>query len=152
MFKLESYITPIILSYVDKYVKNARAERSQVSLWGGDVVFSNLDLRLDVLERELGLPFTFVSGHIHELHINVPWTRLNAEPIVITINTIECVLRLPDSSTSSQDGNKVYVIYILERMHFVIEKKISSNGRILKYLCRCGDYRCVGKNIPPPLV
>ena len=106
MFKLESYITPIILSYVDKYVKNARAERSQVSLWGGDVVFSNLDLRLDVLEKELGLPFTFVSGHIHELHINVPWTRLNAEPIVITINTIECVLRLPDSSTSSQDGSE----------------------------------------------
>jgi vacuolar protein sorting-associated protein 13B len=106
MFKLESYITPIILSYVDKYVKNARADRSQVSLWGGDVVFSNLDLRLDVLEKELGLPFTFVSGHIHELHINVPWTRLNAEPIVITINTIECVLRLPDSSNSSQDGSE----------------------------------------------
>ncbi len=30
MFKLESYITPIILSYVDKYVKNVKAERSQV--------------------------------------------------------------------------------------------------------------------------
>ena len=70
------------------------------------MVFSNLDLRLDVLEKELGLPFTFVSGHIHELHINVPWTRLNAEPIVITINTIECVLRLPDSSNSSQDGSE----------------------------------------------
>ena len=64
------------------------------------MVFSNLDLRLDVLERELGLPFTFVSGHIHELHINVPWTRLNSDPIVITINTIECVLRLPDSSNA----------------------------------------------------
>ena len=70
------------------------------------MVFSNLHLRLDVLEKELGLPFTFVSGHIHELHINVPWTRLNAEPIVITINTIECVLRLPDSSNSSQDGSE----------------------------------------------
>ena len=70
------------------------------------MVFSNLDLRLDVLEKELGLPFTFVSGHIHELHINVPWTRLNTEPIVITINTIECVLRLPDSSNSSQDGSE----------------------------------------------
>ncbi len=57
-------------------------------MWGGDVSFSNLDLRLDVLERELRLPFTFVSGHIHELQIHVPWTRLNAEPIVITINTI----------------------------------------------------------------
>lgn len=57
--------------------------------------FSNLDLRLDVLESELRLPFTFVSGHIHELQIHVPWTRLNTEPIVITINTIECVLKLP---------------------------------------------------------
>lgn len=31
MFKLESYITPIILSYVDKYIKNFRPEDSQVT-------------------------------------------------------------------------------------------------------------------------
>ena len=47
----------------------------QVSLWGGDAVFNNLDLRLDVLEEELRLPFSLVSGHIHELQIHVPWTR-----------------------------------------------------------------------------
>jgi vacuolar protein sorting-associated protein 13B len=145
MFKLESYITPIILSYVDKYVKNIKAEQSQVSagllsaedvvadlsslqlsLWGGDAVFSNLDLRLDVLEQELRLPFTFVSGHIHELQIHVPWTRLHAEPIVITINTIggpmslvgldnrandlvasfpECVLKLPTESDPDTEGS-----------------------------------------------
>ena len=68
------------------------SDNFQVSLWGGDAVFSNLDLRLDVLEHELGLPFSFVSGHIHELNIHVPWTRLNAEPIVITINTIGTLL------------------------------------------------------------
>ena len=56
-------------------------------------MFCNLDLRLDVLEQELGLPFSFVSGHIHELQIHVPWTRLNAEPIVITINTIGTILQ-----------------------------------------------------------
>ena len=113
MFKLESYITPIILSQVDRYVKNIRAEDSQFSLWGGDAVFNNLDLRLDVLEEELHLPFSLVSGHIHELQIHVPWTRLHTEPIVLTINTIECVLKLPSdratsviSSASSQDGNK----------------------------------------------
>ena len=66
-----------------------------VSLWGGDAVFNNLDLRLDVLEEELQLPFSLVSGHIHELQIHVPWTRLHTEPIVLTINTIECVLKLP---------------------------------------------------------
>ena len=36
MFKLESYITPLILSRVEKYVKNVRTEGSQVimlQLW-----------------------------------------------------------------------------------------------------------------------
>ncbi|XP_055587583.1 intermembrane lipid transfer protein VPS13B [Uranotaenia lowii] len=101
MFKIESYITPIILSYVEKYVKNIRPEDSQVSLWGGEVVFQNLDLKLDVLEEELALPFQFLSGHIHELAIRVPWTKIASEPIVITINTIEFVLKLQEPDNRS---------------------------------------------------
>ncbi|GAB1299300.1 Vacuolar protein sorting-associated protein 13B [Apodemus speciosus] len=45
---------------------------------------------------ELKLPFTFLSGHIHELRIHVPWTKLGSEPVVITINTMECILKLKD--------------------------------------------------------
>lgn len=104
MFKLESYITPILLSYVDKYIKNFKPEDSQLSLWGGEVSLHNLDLRLEVLEEELQLPFTFVSGHIHELIIHVPWTKLYSEPICITINTIECILKLRGDDSSSTDG------------------------------------------------
>ncbi|XP_008197902.1 intermembrane lipid transfer protein VPS13B isoform X1 [Tribolium castaneum] len=100
MFKLESYIAPILLSYVDKYIKNFRLEDSQVSLWGGDASFHNLDLRLEVLEQELQSPFSFISGHIRELLIHVPWTKLTSEPITITINTIECVLKLKDANSS----------------------------------------------------
>lgn len=106
MFRIESYITPIILSHIGKYVKDFRPrdaqvflhvvlnekknqnKNSQVSLWGGEVVFQNLDVRLDVLEEELQLPFNFVSGHIHELTVKVPWTKIASEPIQITINTI----------------------------------------------------------------
>ncbi|XP_012543255.1 vacuolar protein sorting-associated protein 13B isoform X3 [Monomorium pharaonis] len=100
MFKLESYITPVILSYVEKYVKNFKPEQSQVSLWGGDASFQNLDLRLEVLEEQLNLPFVFVSGHIHELLIHVPWVKITSEPIVVTINTIECILKLKDDNTT----------------------------------------------------
>ncbi|XP_050449510.1 intermembrane lipid transfer protein VPS13B isoform X1 [Cataglyphis hispanica] len=103
MFKLESYITPVILSYVEKYVKNFKPEQSQVSLWGGDASFQNLDLRLEVLEEQLNLPFVFVSGHIHELLIHVPWVKITSEPIVVTINTIECILKLKDENTT--EGN-----------------------------------------------
>ena len=53
-----------------------------------------MDLRLDALEGMLNLPITFVSGHIHELRLHVPWTKLGSEPVVITFNTIECVVKV----------------------------------------------------------
>ncbi|KAI4881788.1 hypothetical protein NFI96_011483 [Prochilodus magdalenae] len=93
---LESYVTPLLMSYVNRYIKNLKPSDLQLSLWGGDVVLSKLDLKLDVLEQELKLPFTFLSGHIHELRIHVPWTKLSSEPVVITINTMECILKLKD--------------------------------------------------------
>ncbi|KAH8383835.1 hypothetical protein KR009_010773 [Drosophila setifemur] len=102
MFKLESYITPILLSYVAKYVKNFRDEDAQVSLWEGEVTFQNLDLRLEVLEEELNLPVELVSGHIHELSIQVPWTKLMSEPVKIVINTIEFVAKLPDNESKAR--------------------------------------------------
>lgn len=106
MFKLESYITPILFSYVSRYINNFKPEDSQVtllfnftcisfqkinskvSLWGGDATFHNLELNLQALEQELQLPFSFVSGSIRELLIHVPWTKITSEPITITINTI----------------------------------------------------------------
>lgn len=41
------------MSYVNKYIKNLKPSDLQLSLWGGDVVLSKLDLRLDVLEQVL---------------------------------------------------------------------------------------------------
>ncbi|XP_020300480.1 vacuolar protein sorting-associated protein 13B isoform X2 [Pseudomyrmex gracilis] len=100
MFKLESYIAPVIISCVEKYVKNLKPEQSQVSLWEGDAYFQNLDLRSEVLEEQLNLPFVLVSGHIHGLFIHVPWVKITSEPIVVTINTIECILKLKDENTT----------------------------------------------------
>lgn len=97
MFKLESYITPLLIGYIDKYVK-LNKEDFQLSLWGGDVVLNKVDLRLDVIEEAISLPISFKSGFIHELRIHVPWTRIYSEAVVITVNTIECVLKLRSSS------------------------------------------------------
>ncbi|XP_058503196.1 intermembrane lipid transfer protein VPS13B-like isoform X1 [Solea solea] len=101
---LESYVTPLLMSYVNKYIKNLKPSDLQLSLWGGDVVLSKLDLKLDVLEQELKLPFTFLSGHIHELRIHVPWTKLGSEAVVITINTMECILKLRDGAQDDHES------------------------------------------------
>ncbi|XP_072425871.1 intermembrane lipid transfer protein VPS13B-like isoform X3 [Chiloscyllium punctatum] len=101
---LESYVTPILMSYVNRYIKNLKPSDLQLSLWGGDAVLSKLELKLDVLEQELKLPFTFLSGHIHELRIHVPWTKLGSEPVVITINTMECILKLKDDAHDDHES------------------------------------------------
>ncbi|XP_018414838.1 PREDICTED: vacuolar protein sorting-associated protein 13B isoform X3 [Nanorana parkeri] len=102
---LESYVTPILMSYVNRYIKNLKPSDLQLSLWGGDVVLSKLELKLDVLEQELKLPFTFLSGHIHELRIHVPWTKLGSESVVITINTMECILKLKDGAQDDHESS-----------------------------------------------
>ncbi|XP_011871179.1 PREDICTED: vacuolar protein sorting-associated protein 13B isoform X1 [Vollenhovia emeryi] len=146
MFKLESYITPVILSYVEKYVKNFKPEQSQVSLWGGDASFQNLDLRLEVLEEQLNLPFVFVSGHIHELLIHVPWVKITSEPIVVTINTIECILKLKDENTTETNTTTLQKKKEIEQeeappgyIKSVVTKVINNitihcNNLILKYV------------------
>lgn len=56
---LESYVTPLLMSYVNKYIKNLKPSDLQLSLWGGDVVLSKLDLKLDVLEQVLKVKSSF---------------------------------------------------------------------------------------------
>ncbi len=88
----EKYLTPLLMSYVDKYIKNIRPDDLNLSLWGGDVVLKNLELRLDVLEQEAVFPVTFLSGRIHELIIHIPWSALASAPVQVTVNTLEFVL------------------------------------------------------------
>ncbi|XP_076457215.1 intermembrane lipid transfer protein VPS13B-like isoform X2 [Babylonia areolata] len=104
MFKLESYVTPWLLGYLDQYVK-LRPEDLQLSLWGGDAVLYNLDLRLDMVQKMMHLPIVFKSGHIHELRLHVPWTKLGSEPMVITINTVECIVKVKDFSDVSSSAS-----------------------------------------------
>ncbi|GFR59584.1 vacuolar protein sorting-associated protein 13B [Elysia marginata] len=93
------------MGYLDKYVK-LRQEDFQLSLWGGDAVLNNLDLRLDELEKVVQLPVMFQSGHIHELRLHVPWTKLGSEPVVITINTVECIVKVRDTAYEAGSSGK----------------------------------------------
>jgi hypothetical protein len=47
---LQAYLTNLILTYARKYIRNIQANLN-ISLWGGDVVLNNLDLRLDGQRR-----------------------------------------------------------------------------------------------------
>lgn len=73
-----------------------------MSLWDGEGLFQNLELDLDVLEKELNLPFVVLSGHINQLLIRVPWTKLGSEAVKITIDTIGKNFFTPNSPSGQR--------------------------------------------------
>ena len=93
---LEGYITPLLMSYIDKYVKNIKPSDLKLSFWGGDAVLRNLELRLDVLEKELKYPLNIKSGRIRELTLHIPWNAIASQPVEVAIKDIEFVVKLKD--------------------------------------------------------
>lgn len=93
---LEGYITPWLMSYIDRYVKNIKPSDLRLSFWGGDAILRNLELRLDVLERELRYPVQFRSGRIQELLLHIPWNAIVSRPVEVVVKDIEFVIKLKD--------------------------------------------------------
>lgn len=57
MFRIESYITSIILSYVEKYVKNLRRQDAQVYLL---IIFINFNYHLFINKLTIFYFFNFI--------------------------------------------------------------------------------------------
>ena len=106
---LEGYITPLLMSYIDKYVRNIKPSDLKLSFWGGDAVLRNLELRLDVLERELGIPLEIKSGCIRELTLHLPWNAIGSSPVEVTIKDLEFVVKLKSLRASSTSEVVIHV-------------------------------------------
>ncbi|TGZ67227.1 hypothetical protein CRM22_004897 [Opisthorchis felineus] len=92
-FKLETYVGKLIMSYLNTYVK-LRDDQVAMSIWEGDVILNQLELRCESVENLFPIPVGLRLGRVRELRIHVPWTKLNSENIVISLHTVECVLTL----------------------------------------------------------
>ncbi|CAH8564024.1 unnamed protein product [Schistosoma rodhaini] len=145
-FRLETYVGKLLMSYLNKYVK-LHDDQFSMSIWDGDLILTQLDLRLDFLEDIIPFPVNFRSGCVRELRIHVPWTKLNSECIVITLNTVECTfgLKKPDLNKGGRNEQnptnfvdlyacksqqmptnvppgylEVYIHRLLSNIHFVV--------------------------------
>jgi len=56
------------------------------------------------LEEDIELPFSFISGRVHELRLNIPWTALTSKPITLTLNSLEFVIGPKQKTPSTQMG------------------------------------------------
>jgi vacuolar protein sorting-associated protein 13B len=96
-YSLQHPSEQILRSYVDRYISNIDLDK--LSLWGGDLVLRNLELKLDVLEEEVdrrGIPISILSARIGKLQIHIPWSALLSQPVQVTIDLVECVVTSKD--------------------------------------------------------
>ena len=83
---------------LSRYFENLDVSALRLSPFAGDVVLTNLLLRMDTL-RALGLPFSFERGFVRELRIRVPWLKLQSAPIEVLVDMVEVVA----SSSTTED-------------------------------------------------
>jgi len=86
----------------------------------------SVELRLDVLERELAAPVMLTRGLISEFQIKIPWTSLGTNPIQVNINTIEIALSPRtefnadlNSNSSNNEGIIIIISFFKKHEHTV---------------------------------
>lgn len=107
MLFVESLLVPVLLRFFSRYFSstNLNFANLKLSLFSGDVVLKDVELRLDSVSFG---PVRVARGFIKELKINIPWTSLGTTPIRVTINNAELELAFrtepaPSTSTGAEE-------------------------------------------------
>ena len=95
-------VTGLILRQFREYISNIEAD-FQLGLWGGDVVLNDLELKLDVLNKKLGIdsPFSISKGSIKELKVKIAWSSITSTPVEIVLSSVDIHLSNNNPNTTS---------------------------------------------------
>ena len=89
---LEQYATNWLTKYLRKYVRMGEQQQLQLSLWSGELNLSCLELNPDAIIPS-GSPIVCERGFVKTLKVRIPWTRLQSEPVSITLEGVSILLR-----------------------------------------------------------
>ena len=91
---MERFVSGLLERYLHrtlaKYFENLDITRLRLSPFAGDVVLTNLTLRVEAL-RAAGLPLYIQRGFVRELRIRVPWLKLQSEAIEVLVDMVEVI-------------------------------------------------------------
>jgi hypothetical protein len=73
---------PLIDSLLGKFIK---LDGRSLDTSGGKVRLSRVELRQDAFD-DLGLPFALRGGVIEEVEVDIPWTKLKTDSVVIRLH------------------------------------------------------------------
>ncbi|XP_059076567.1 uncharacterized protein LOC131042467 isoform X2 [Cryptomeria japonica] len=105
----EAHVLHLLRKYLGEYVHGLSNEALKISVWKGDVVLKDLQLKAEAL-NSLKLPITVKAGFLGSVTLKVPWKSLGKEPVVVLIDRV-FVLAEPaqdDYSFTEQDKERLF--------------------------------------------
>ena len=78
------------------YVHGISTDDLKVAVFKGDVVLTNMRLKVDALNA-LGLPFRVRSGAVGRLTLRVPWRALGKSPVMVLVEDLHVVAGFADA-------------------------------------------------------
>ncbi|CAJ1901189.1 unnamed protein product [Cylindrotheca closterium] len=88
---------------IGKYVKNLDAESLNVAVWNGKIELNSLELDVEAVNAELDrkydeapnltLPFKVVSGSFEAFQVEVPWSHLASQPVILRARGLRVIVQ-----------------------------------------------------------
>ncbi|KAJ6689863.1 hypothetical protein OIU85_006185 [Salix viminalis] len=102
----EAHVLHLLRRYLGEYVHGLSVEALRISVWKGDVVLKDLNLKADAL-NSLKLPVTVKAGFVGTITLKVPWKSLGKEPVVVLVDRVFILAHpAPDSRTLKEEGRR----------------------------------------------
>ncbi|XP_019641996.1 PREDICTED: vacuolar protein sorting-associated protein 13A-like [Branchiostoma belcheri] len=87
---LESLVAGLLNTYLGRYIEDLDTTNLGISLFGGDVELTDLQLRPEAL-YELELPLEVKAGYVEKLSVDIPWTSLYTSPVKASLEGVYVV-------------------------------------------------------------
>ncbi|KAH7429919.1 hypothetical protein KP509_09G071400 [Ceratopteris richardii] len=96
-------VLQLLRQYLGEYVHGLSAEALKISVWQGNVVLKDLQLKAEAL-NSLKLPVTVKAGFLGSVTLKVPWNRLGNESVIVLLDRIFIVAEpIQDDQISEED-------------------------------------------------
>lgn len=101
----EAQVLQLLRQYLGEYVHDLSAEALKISVWQGDVVLKDLQLKAEAL-NSLKLPVTVKAGFLGSVTLKVPWNRLGKESVVVLLDRIFILAEPIQDEKTSKESEK----------------------------------------------
>lgn len=101
----EAHVLHLLRQYLGEYVRGLSAEALKISVWQGDVILKDLQLKAEAL-NSLNLPITVKAGFLGSITLKVPWNRLGKESVVVLLDRIFILAEPIQDERSCKENDK----------------------------------------------